>query len=173
MGETEVLALLDDLGVDYQRVEHRAVFTFEEAEEHVPRLEGVHTKNLFLRDGKGRRHFLVVVSSDARVDLQALAAALDVRKLGMASEARLLKHLGVTPGAVTLLGVVNAAAGAVEVVIDKGVLAAGQPLHCHPLVNTSTLAIPWEGLQRLFDKIGQAFTTLDVPGRADVICTQS
>lgn len=167
MSESEVLALLDELGVAYERVEHRAVYTFEEAEAHVPPLAGVHTKNLFLRDGKGRRHFLVVVSSDARVDLQALAAVMEVKKLGMASEARLLQHLGVTPGAVTLLGVVNAAPGAVEVVIDSGVLAANQPLHCHPLVNTSTLAIPWEGLQKLFDRIGQPWSTLDVPGRSD------
>ncbi|MBT3343580.1 MAG: prolyl-tRNA synthetase associated domain-containing protein [Gemmatimonadetes bacterium] len=165
MGESELLALLDRLGIQYERVEHPAVFTFEEAEALVPHLPGVHTKNLFLRDGKGRRHFLVVVASEARVDLKALAGVLEIGKLGMASEERLLLHLGVTPGAVTILGVVNAEPGVVELVIDTSVLAAGDPLHCHPLVNTSTLAIEWKDLQQLFDAIGQSWIAVDVPSR--------
>ncbi|HJP31938.1 MAG TPA: prolyl-tRNA synthetase associated domain-containing protein [Candidatus Latescibacteria bacterium] len=165
MNEAELLALLRRLGISYERVEHPAVYTYEEAEALVPPLAGVHTKNLFVRDAKGRRHFLVVVGSQARVDLQALARTLGVSKLGMASPERLLKHLGVTPGAVTLLGIVNADAGAVEVVVDQSVWHSAEPLHCHPLVNTATLAIGIDGLQRLFEHCRQDWSVLDVPCR--------
>ena len=165
MTEAELYRLLQTAGVSYERVEHPPVFTYEEAEAQVPPLPGVHTKNLFLRDGKGRRHFLVVVGSHARVDLQALARALHEGKLGMASADRLQRYLGVTPGAVTLLGIVNAEAGEVEIIIDTSVWDAGQPLHCHPLVNTATLSVPVAGLQRLLDTLGHTWQVCPVPAR--------
>ena len=165
MTEDELYALLERSGVAYDRVEHPAVYTFEQAEALVPSLAGVHTKNLFVRDAKGRRHFLVVVGSEARVDLRGLAKVLEVSKLGMASPERLLRHLGVEPGAVTLLGVVNAEPGAVEIIIDEPVWTAGQPLHCHPLVNTATLSIPVAGLERLLEALGHTWRVLPVPCR--------
>jgi Ala-tRNA(Pro) deacylase len=163
MTEAELYRLLHSCSVLYERVEHAPVFTYEEAEAQVPSLPGVHTKNLFVRDGKGRRHFLVVVGSQARVDLRALARELGVGMLGMASPERLQRHLGVAPGAVTLLGVVNAEPGAVEIVIDRDVWDLGEPLHCHPLVNTATLSVPVEGLQRLFDTLGHTWQVVAVP----------
>ncbi len=167
MTEAELYRLLQDVGVPCERVEHPPVFTYEEAEKLVPPLPGVHTKNLFLRDNKGRRHFLVVVGSQARVDLQGLARSLEVSKLGMASPERLQRILGVTPGAVTLLGVVNAKAGEVEIIIDTAVWDAGLPLHCHPLVNTATLSVPLEGVQRLLDTLGHTWRVCPVPSRDD------
>jgi Ala-tRNA(Pro) deacylase len=83
----------------------------------------------------------------------------------MASPERLLRHLGVEPGAVTLLGVVNAEPGAVEIIIDEPVWTAGQPLHCHPLVNTATLSIPVAGLERLLEALGHTWRVLPVPCR--------
>ena len=103
----DVYAFLADCEVPYQRVDHPPVFTVAEAEEKVPPLPGVHTKNLFLRDGKGRRHFLVIVDGAMQVDLKALRGVLGADKLGMASPERLDRYLGVAPGAVTLLGVLN------------------------------------------------------------------
>ena len=67
--------------------------------------------------------------------------------------------------AVTILGVLNAEPGAVEVVVDRGVWEAGQPLHCHPLVNTATLSVPVDGLQRLLTAGGHPWRIVDVPTR--------
>jgi Ala-tRNA(Pro) deacylase len=167
MTEAALYRLLQTIGIPYERVEHPPVFTYEEAEAQVPALAGVHTKNLFLRDGKGRRHFLVVVGSQARVDLRGLASELGVAKLGMASPERLQRYLGVTPGAVTLLGVVNAEPGEIEIIIDTPVWHADQPLHCHPLVNTATLSVPVAGLQQLLDTLGHTWQVLRVPCRED------
>jgi len=161
---TDLYALLDQHQIPYARVDHPPVYTCEEAEALVPPLPGAHTKNLFLRDAKGKQHFLVVVDWEKQVDLKALAGVLQVGKLGMASPERLRKYLGVDPGAVTLLGIVNDLHHAVEVVIDAPLWQA-PALHCHPLVNTATLAIACEDLKRLFQACGTPYRVVNVPSK--------
>lgn len=153
---------LDALGIEYTRVDHPAVFTCEESEKVVPPLPGARTKNLFLRDKKGRRHLLVVAAQDKRVDLRSLGELLDARGLMLASDERLSSHLGVTPGAVSILALVNDTALAVELIIDRDVWSAGAVL-AHPLVNTATLALPLEGLQRFLRDCGHEPRVIDVP----------
>ena len=68
---TDIYEILDRHGISYERTDHPPVFTVEEADRLVPPLPGAKTKNLFLRDNKGKRHFLVVVSGDKQVDLEA------------------------------------------------------------------------------------------------------
>ena len=160
----DIYDFLADCGIPYQRVEHPPVFTVTEAEEKVPPLAGLHTKNLFLRDGKGRRHFLLIVDGAMQVDLKALRGVLGVDKLGMASPERLDRYLGVVPGAVTLLGVLNDAERAVEVVFDRAVWAA-EALQCHPLVNTATLVIGRPDVERLLVRTGHTWRVVDVPAR--------
>lgn len=82
-------------------------------------------KNLFLRDAKGKRHFLVVLDKDKRADLKALQEQLSCSKLSFASEERLKKHLGLSRGSVTPLGILNDAQGMVELVFDRISLAGG------------------------------------------------
>jgi Ala-tRNA(Pro) deacylase len=140
------------------------VFTVEEALRLVPPLPGAKTKNLFLRDRKGLRHFLVVVGYGKAVDLKALTSLLGVSKLGFASPARLQRYLGVTPGAVSIMGVVNDSHREVEVIVDKDLWDA-RAFQCHPLVNTSTLVISRDHLQRFLDATGHQVHVLDVPSR--------
>ncbi len=161
----DIYRFLAESEIAYQRVDHPPVFTYAEAEDKVPPLPGIHTKNLFLRDGKGRRHFLVVVDGAMQVDLKALRKVLETDKLGMASPERLEKHLGVQPGAVTLLGVVNDPERAVEVVFDKAVWEA-EAIQCHPLVNTATLVIRQADVERLLERTGHAWRVVEVPVRA-------
>ncbi len=144
------------------RHEHPAVMTVEESERLVPKLPGAKTKNLFLRDRKGLRHFLVTVPHDVAVDLDALGAQLGAGRLGFASAERLQKHLGLTPGAVSLLGLVNDEARAVEFVIDRALWDA-DALHAHPLVNTATMVVPHADLERFLAATGHAPRVIDVP----------
>ena len=97
---------------DVQFVEHPAVHTIDEALMHVPAMPGLMVENLFVRDEKGRRHFLVIVLFDKRIDLAALGRLLPVSKLSMASPERLLQHLGITPGAVSLFALLHDSAHA-------------------------------------------------------------
>src|SRR3989339_1833630 len=103
----DIEAFLTDHGIPFQRFDHPAVFTCEQAERIAPPMPGTHTKNLFLRDRKGARHLLVVVGYEKNVDLKALTALIGVDKLSFASPERLKTYLGVEPGAVSLLGLVN------------------------------------------------------------------
>ncbi|MEO5692996.1 MAG: prolyl-tRNA synthetase associated domain-containing protein [Usitatibacter sp.] len=153
---------LDALGITYDRTEHPPVYTCEEAEKVVPPLPGVRTKNLFLRDKKGRRHLLVVVSQEKRVDLRELGALLDAKGLMLASDERLLQHLGVTSGAVSVLAIANDHVGSVELVIDRDVWSA-EALLAHPLVNTATLVIPRTGIERFVAASGHEARVIDLP----------
>lgn len=136
----ELLLLLDRNQLAYEIVEHEPVFTIAEALVATPAIGGAKTKNVFLRDAKGARHFLVVAPHDVRLDLAALAGVLGTSKLGMGSPERLLRCLGVKPGAVSILALVNDRAQAVELLVDERVWDAGK-VQAHPLRNTATLAL--------------------------------
>ena len=149
-------------GIAAVRHEHPAVMTVEESERLVPPLPGAKTKNLFLRDKKGARHFLVTVPHDLPVDLNALGAALGVGRLGFASPDRMLAHLGITPGSVSLLALCNDRAGAVEFVVDRRVWEAAA-VQAHPLINTATMVIAHPDLARFLEATGHEPRVIDVP----------
>jgi Ala-tRNA(Pro) deacylase len=150
-------------GIAAPRHEHPAVMTCEEADRLVPPLPGAKSKNLFLRDKKGARHLLVTVPPTRAVDLNALGAALGVGRLGFASAERLQRHLGITPGSVSLLALANDAAGAVEFVIDRSLWEAPAIL-AHPLVNTATMVLAHDALERFLAATGHVPRVIDVPG---------
>jgi Ala-tRNA(Pro) deacylase len=156
---------LRDHGITAERHSHPPVMTVEESERLVPKLPGAKTKNLFLRDKKGARHFLVTVRHDLPVDLNALGSALAAGRLGFASPERLARHLGVTPGSVSLLALFSDAAGAVEFVIDRALWDA-PAVQAHPLVNDATMVIAHPELERFLAATGHAPRVIDVPAAA-------
>lgn len=164
MTEQDICAWLDARGVPYQRFEHPAVFTCEAADALVPAAAvGIQTKNLFLRDKKGRRHWLVVTDCNKAVDLKALAPLLGADNLSLGSPERLARHLGVTPGSVTVLALVNDPGRLVSLVVDRDI--AGQTWRCHPLVNTATLTLPWPSVEAFLAAAGHRPEMVAVPTR--------
>ena len=153
---------LDQHDIAYQRFDHPAVFTCEQAAELRAPLPGKDTKNLFLRDEKGKCHFLVIVGHEKQVDIKALKKLLGTQKLSFASPERLKQYLGVEPGAVTLLGLMSDVDHAVELFIDEAVWSA-EAICCHPLVNTSTLCIPHQGMEKFLRETGHQPHVIDVP----------
>jgi Ala-tRNA(Pro) deacylase len=152
--------------VAYTVAHHEAVFTVAESKALRAELPGAHTKNLFLRDRKGRHMWLVTCSQDRRVDLKALAAVLGVKRLGFASPERLLARLGVIPGAVTPYAVVNDADGVVEMVLDAWVLE--HELVCaHPLVNDMTITVKTTELVRFLEASGHPPNVVEIPEAGD------
>jgi Ala-tRNA(Pro) deacylase len=160
----DLARFLHEHGIAAPRHEHPAVMTVEESLLHVPKLPGAKTKNLFLRDKKARRHFLVTVRHDIAVDIDALGALLGVSGVGFASAERLHKYLGITPGSVSLLALVNDEAHAVEFVIDRSLWEA-EAVHAHPLVNTATMVISHGDLERFLAATRHAPRVIDVPIR--------
>ena len=139
--------------------------TVAESERLVPPLPGAKTKNLFLRDRKGVRHFLVTVPHALAVRLDALGEALDAGRLGFASPDRLLRHLGITPGSVSLLALVNDTSHAVEFVIDRKLWDAAA-VQAHPLRNDATMVIAHADLERFLAATGHVPRVIDVPGQS-------
>ena len=161
-------ALLDRLlamGLATKSLRHPPVFTVEEAKALRGDLPGAHTKNLFLRDKKGRM-WLLVALADSKIELKRLARVLGSRGLSFASPERLLTHLGVTPGAVTPFGVINDERGLVEVVIERAVLDFDL-INCHPLDNAMTTSIASEDLLRFLEAVGHPPRLLDLEALED------
>jgi Ala-tRNA(Pro) deacylase len=151
--EQEFIAFMDANGFLYQRVEHPAVFTCAEAELHRPTRPAVSTKNLFLCDKKARRFFLVVTGCEKTVKLDQLASQLGVASLRFGSEENLMRLLGVTRGAVTMMGLVNDTGHQVELWVDSEIWQ-GEYFLSHPLVNTVTLILSKSDLERFFSRTG-------------------
>lgn len=158
----DIYQFLAEHHIHYRRYDHPPVFTCEEADRLVPTLPATKIKNLFLCDGKGRRHFLVVVGFGKTVDLKTLSSQLDVKDLRFASPKRLERYLGVKPGSVTLLAAINDSRGSVEVILDRE-LRDAKALQCHPLVNTSTLVIPMDQVKHFLEITGHPPRLLNVP----------
>lgn len=137
----DLFARMSRLGLQVSTVHHPPVFTVEEARALRGPLQGSHAKNLFLRNKKGRM-WLVVCLENRGVDLRALGRALGAGHLSFGSPRRLMENLGVVPGAVTPLGVINDRGGRVRVVLDSALLLEG-PVNFHPLDNgmTSSLSV--------------------------------
>jgi Ala-tRNA(Pro) deacylase len=154
-------------GIDAPRFEHPAVMTVEESNRLVPPLPGAKTKNLFLRDRKGRRHLLCTVPAQMAVDLDRLGIELGTGSLGFASAERLQQHLGIAPGCVSLLALFNDTSHAVEFVID-GALWEAEAVQAHPLVNTATMCLKHADLERFLQATGHPARVIDVPAREAV-----
>jgi Ala-tRNA(Pro) deacylase len=159
MNEKEFLQFLDENHFPYERIEHPAVFTCAEAELHRPQQPAVSTKNLFLCDKKARRFILVVTACAKTMDLKVLAEQINVRNLRFGSPENLARMLGVTPGSVTMMALINDAQHQVELWLDEEIWQ-GQLFQSHPLVNTATLLLSKTSLERFFEITGHAIHLL-------------
>jgi Ala-tRNA(Pro) deacylase len=153
MNEQDVYARLNTLRIAYERYEHPPVFTVEQAEAHWAGIDATHCKNLFLRNQKGSRHYLVILPASKRADLRAVADQIGDGKLSFASPDRLMTHLGLTPGSVSPFGLINDAHHHVRVVIDAD-LASAERVAFHPNINTATLALARADLERFLEACG-------------------
>jgi Ala-tRNA(Pro) deacylase len=142
-----VYEALDALGVEYERFEHPAVFNSEDAEKHWRPLGGTPVKNLFLRNKKGDRYYLVILGIEKRADLKQLVRIIGDDRFSFGSPERLMEKLGLTPGSVTPFGLLHANSSDVQVLIDADLRGADRMLF-HPNVNTATVAISHAGLEK-------------------------
>jgi Ala-tRNA(Pro) deacylase len=129
----------DTLGLAHKTTDHRPVFTVDEGADIKASMPGGHTKNLFLKDKDGGL-FLVCALGESVVRLNHLHKTLGCARLSFGSEALMAEVLGVTPGSVTLFGLINDVDRAITLVLDDALLAA-DPVNFHPLLNDATTAM--------------------------------
>jgi Ala-tRNA(Pro) deacylase len=148
-----VYAALDTLGIPYQTYAHPAVFTAEEAVQHWADIPATAVKNLFLRNKKGDRHYLVILPIQKQADLRHLVGVIGDDRLSFGSPERLMAKLGLMPGSVSPFGLINDTSHNVRVIVDED-LRSAQQLIFHPNVNTASLTISMQDFQRFLDSRG-------------------
>jgi len=151
----QVYATLDALGIPYEVHQHPAVFTAEEAAQHWNGIAGAKVKNLFLRNKKGDRHYLVMLDIGKQADLRHLVRIVGDDRLSFGSAERLMTHLGVTPGSVSPFGLIHDSRQAVRVIIDED-LRRAERLILHPNINTASVAIGAADFERFLETRGNA-----------------
>ena len=158
----DIYDIFSRLSIHYERIEHPAVYTSAEARQLVPQRPAKAAKNLFLRDKKGKRHILLVVEEHKNVQFKDIECQTGLTHLSMGSPERLERYLGVTPGAVSLLALINDTQNAVEVLIDRD-LWQGTEIQAHPLVNTATLVMAVADMEKFIISSGHSIQFVDVP----------
>ena len=156
-----VFETLVSLGIEYDKYTHQPVFTVEEAREcEIPEEFG-ETKNLFLRNRKGDKHYLVTVEASKQVDLKKLTSELGEDRLMFASPERLKKYLGLTPGSVSSFGLINDKHSDVIFILDKGLLEH-EKVGLHPNINTQTLLIKSDDFMKYLDSLNNTVIQLEL-----------
>lgn len=159
--ETIVYHFLTELSIEFREYRHPPVNTVAEAEKVWQDIPGIHCKNLFLRDHKGKNHFLVIMPAQKVLDMKKLAAGIGKGRLSFASPQRLQKYLGLTPGSVSPFGLINDTEHRVLVYIDQELQNADR-LGFHPNINTITITLAQIDFERFMKKVGNEVTYIDI-----------
>lgn len=141
--EIRVYDLLDRLGIPYQRTDHAAAGTMEDCQEVDRVLDVVICKNLFLCNRQKTRFYLLMMPGDKPFHTKDLSAQINSARLSFAEAEYMEAYLDITPGAVSIMGLMNDADNHVQLLIDRPV-AESALLGCHPCVNTSSLRLRTE-----------------------------
>jgi Ala-tRNA(Pro) deacylase len=153
---------LDRLGITYDSYEHPAVFTSEDAERHWTVIPGATpVKNLFLRNKKGNREYLVILGIEKRADLKELVKKIGDDRFSFGSPERLMHTLGVTPGSVSPFGLLHPNSSRVQVIIDADLRGARRLLF-HPNINTATVTIDFVDLEKFLAVRGHAVRFIEL-----------
>ncbi len=159
----EVLKKLEELGIQYELVKHSPVYTIEDMNNlDTAIFKGAEIcKNLFLRDQKGKRHFLVILCGDKQANMDKIQEQAYSTRLSFASSERLQKHLGLEAGHVSPMGLINNLEKTVEVLLDKD-LKNNEKLAFHPNTNEASILITFESLKKFLDSCGHEVEYINI-----------
>ena len=160
MNKTEVYAFLDELGIWYEITEHPAVFNMEEMSKVVLPYPEADAKNLFVRDDKKRNYYLITVRGDKKVNLKDFRQDNNTRALSFASDNDLMAIMGLIPGSVTPLGMLNDEECRVKFYLDEEFLNEPYLIGGHPNENTATVWLKTQDLISIIEKHGNEVHTV-------------
>jgi Ala-tRNA(Pro) deacylase len=154
-----LLAWLAEHGIDQTTYDHPPVFRVEEGLELKADMPGAHTKNLFLKDKKSRL-WLISARQDTVIDLKAVPGSIGSDRLSFGNETLMFETLGVRPGSVSALGLVNDVDRRVTLVLDRRLWEA-EIVNFHPLTNTATTALSRGAFRSFLTRIGREPLVID------------
>jgi Ala-tRNA(Pro) deacylase len=164
MDEKELIHFLDQNNIKYQRFDHDAVYTCEESNRLLPDVPGARTKNLLLCDERKENWYFLMFLDHKKVDFKRLAKNMGVGKLSFAPPEKMMNILGIEPGSVTVFALANDPGRQVHVILDKD-LWDYETWHAHPMINTATLDVPREGIEKFLVLTGHSFQVVEIPTR--------
>ena len=158
--EEMIYQLLDELEIDYERLDHEPITSVIEAAEKGIVLPGQQVKNLFLKTKKGRKFYLIVLKDEKIADIKQLAEKLGEKRLSFTNDEDLMRLLQVVPGSVTPFGLLFDREKKVQLIVDEDV-DPGLTVGFHPFVNTTTLNIAYSDFLRFLEKVDHEALRLD------------
>jgi Ala-tRNA(Pro) deacylase len=165
-GDPKLYQLFKQLEIPFEYIEHPPAPTIEIAKQYWEGHDAQHCKNLFFRNHKGNKHFLVILNCDQEMNIHQIEKMLKQGKLSFASEERLMKWLGVAPGSVTPFGLINDTEHHVHLFLDKTLLQA-EKLSFHPCINTASLIVSQNNFIRFLDFCGNTYEWISLYDAAE------
>lgn len=147
--EERVYDLLDQLNIDYQRIDHEEANTMKVCLEIEKSLKSTICKNLFLVNSNKSQYYLLMLKENKKFKTKMISKQINSSRLSFGSDEKMLEYLNITPGSVSLLGLMNDHDFKVQLLMDKDLLQ-DEYLGCHPCINTSSLRIK---MKDVFEKI--------------------
>ena len=155
-GDHKLYKILDELEISFDYHEHPPVNTVEEASKYWKDIESAHCKNLFFRNHKGNRHYLVIFEYSRVLNIRDLEQKLGQGKISFASPKRMMKYLGLEPGSVSPFGLINDKDNHVHVFLDEN-LKTYDRISFHPNLNTASIVISYRDFERFLHFTGNSF----------------
>ena len=160
--EIRTYNFLDELGVDYQRVDHEAAFTMNACRDIDALLETEMCKNLFLCNRQKTDFYLLLISGEKTFKTKELSQQIGSARLSFAGAEYMEKYLNITPGSVSIMGLMNDTQNRVKLLIDREI-AESEYLGCHPCINTSSLKLRTKDvLEKFLPKVHHSYQVLDL-----------
>jgi len=153
---TEVISYLNDLNIPFDLYEHPPVPTVEEALPYWKDIDSAHCKNLFFRNHKGNRHYLVILDHQRKLNIRDLEQKLKQGKISFASPKRMERYLGLSAGSVSAFGIINDSDKHVHLFIDAA-LQSSERISFHPNENNATLVISFASFLRFLESSGNSY----------------
>lgn len=163
MNEQKVYEILNELSIDYKIFRHPPIPTIEEGLKHWKNIEATHCKNLFFRNHKGKKHYLVILEHTQDMAIHAMEKKLKQGKLSFASEKRMIKYLGLKPGSVTPFGLINDNENHVHVFLDEN-LKKSKKISFHPNINTATVELEFNDFMKYLAWTGNSYEFVSLCG---------
>ena len=157
---SSVYSILEKLNIPYEVFEHPPLDTIEIALEYWKDIDAMHCKNLFFRNHKGNRHYLVIIKDTTPFNIRSLEQKLKQGKLTFGSEKRLMKYLGVKPGSVSPFGLINDEEHHVHLFLDQQLKTADK-ISFHPNDNTASLVLSYKDFINYLKQMNNIFEFID------------
>ena len=163
MDKDGIYRLLEERGISFRKMDHRPVYNMHDIAELTFPDPEAEAKNLFVRDDKKQAYYLITVKGDKRVDLKKLREQCQTRRLSFASDEDLLAMMGLEPGSVTPLGLMNDERRLVVLLLDRAFFEAPDLIAVHPNDNAATVWLKPSDLVELLEEHGSTVSVIDIP----------